>query len=307
MKKNEHAPRPPSPIQPLPLELCEGVIKLLGSQATQNEESAKALARLLDRKSMDLAKAYRQLASKHDLPTIASYWASAYRAYLDLEVIALVSRSKYLDWLDKLHGQLLDLAQTLGSPPSPDLVLPKEVSSMAGVVDVLLKESGYEPDTRTTSTVNASHKLLTQWVPVAPKHAEATSSRAHELAQARSIAKFPIIDSTWGRGTTLIRHALNGMSLPIAFQVMAEHVEDLKKAKPETYWNRGEGMVDPRKHGYEGVSAREQILLRELKLRTKELFGKPHHGVVAILINALLGKQRFSESTVSKAPNSRKI
>jgi hypothetical protein len=303
MTKRIYAPRPPKPIPTLPNELCEMVIELAGAQASQDKASSKALQRLLDKKSEDLAKAYKQLASKHDLKTIAYYWASAYQIHLDIQEISPALRSKYVAWIDKVQKLLVKLACTLDDHPSPDLVLPEILRSAGGMVGALLQKSGDESLLATFISqprVFGDADIL--WKKQIPKKAGGKPRRTHELASVKGKVRSECLDEHLSTEAILIRRYLDELALPDAFITLANGVGAYTKIKPEMYWNQGQGMVDPRKHGHDGVSAKEQILLRSVKLLTKERFAKPHHGIVAALVNALLGKQRFTAETVRRAP-----
>lgn len=74
------------------------------------------------------------------------------------------------------------------------------------------------------------------------------------------------------------------------------------EAPPKYYWEQDLGITAPRKHGDHGELAREQILLRSLKTLTRRVFSKPHHEVVATLLNVLLDTEKFTTEAVQKAP-----
>jgi hypothetical protein len=99
-----------------------------------------------------------------------------------------------------------------------------------------------------------------------------------------------------------LKRLLKGIPVTMLLDAFAKLADEAQSLPPVHYWEKEYGIKVPRKHGDDGILAREQIAVKGIKRLTLKFFDEPRHELVTTLVNTLLGKERFTVDSISKTP-----
>ena len=99
-----------------------------------------------------------------------------------------------------------------------------------------------------------------------------------------------------------LKRLLKGIPVTMLLDAFAKLADEAQSLPSVHYWEKEYGIKVPRKHGNDGILAREQIAVKGIKRLTLKFFDEPRHELVTTLVNTLLGKERFTVDSISKTP-----